>query len=80
MKCRSWRRRIVARRPALKPPPPDEGGRAEARQAARDAADTLRQVLAMEPAVTERAAKAERIHRENHLGPSIWRVMEGRKA
>lgn len=80
MKCRSWRRRIVARRPHLRPPAPDPTGLEEARQAAREAAEVHHRVLEMDPAVQERAAKAERIHRENHLGPSIWRVMEGRRA
>lgn len=81
MTWRSWKRRVVARRPGLRPPiPPDPSGLAEARHAAREAADNLRQTLAQTPAVEERARRAERIHRENHLGPSIWRVMEGRKA
>lgn len=80
MKWRSWRRRIVARRPALRPPAPDESGLEEARQAAMEAVETHYRVLEMEPAVDERAKKAERIHQENNLGPSIWRVMEGRRA
>lgn len=80
MKWRSWKRRVEARRPHLRPPAPDPSGLEEARQAAREAVEVHRRTLELEPAVQERADRAARIHRENHLGPSIWRVMEGRKA
>lgn len=80
MKWRNWKRRVEARRPHLRPPKPDPSGLEEARQAAREAAEVKRRVMELEPVVTERAEKSSRIHRENHLGPSIWRVMEGRKA
>lgn len=80
-KWRRWRRRIVARRPHLRPPElPDPSGLKEARQAASAAEETYQQALAMVPVVDRHAEKSERIHRENNLGPSIWRVMEGRRA
>lgn len=80
MWMRRWRRRVLARRPYLRPPTPDPESLAEARMAARTAVDGYHRALELEPAVTERAAKAERIHRENNLGPSFWRAMEGRRA
>lgn len=80
MKWRSWRRRVEARRPNLRPPALDPSGLEEARQAVREAVEVHHRVLELEPVVTERSEKAARQLRENHLGPSIWRVMEGRKA
>ena len=80
MNWRSWKRRVLDRRPHLRPPDPDPESLAEARLAARAAVDGYHRALEMGPAVTERAAKAERIHRENNLGPSFWRAMEGRRA
>ena len=74
-------RRWSRRKAILKPPPAPEPERMEeARRAARDAHQILGEVLSQEPSVEARAEKAARIHRENHLGHSVWRVMEGRKA
>lgn len=74
---RSWKIRRARRRAALTPPSPPAPERLEeARQAARDAEAVLGQVLNQAPAVEERAAKAERIHRENNLGPRFWAAVE----
>lgn len=75
---RSWRRRVVARRPHLKPPARPAERLEEARQAAREAEAVLVQVQRLEPVVQERAEVASRIHQENNLGPSFWKAVEGR--
>lgn len=78
---RRWRRRVVTRRPYLKPPAAMPEERLEEARQAAESADAIHSlVLEMKPVVEAEARKSERIHRENNLGPSFWRAMEGRRA
>lgn len=74
---RSWKIRRARRRANLEPPEPRSPERLEAaRQAAREAEATLGQVLSQAPEVEAQAERAERIHRENNLGPRFWAAVE----
>lgn len=78
-----WMRRLLTRRtrPSLKAPPcPPPERLEEAQAAAREAGEVLANAKRLEPVVTARAARAARIHRENNLGPSFMRALEGRRA
>lgn len=48
-----------------------------ARRQADQADLALRWVEAQDPIVDRASERAERIHRENHLGPAFMRVMRG---
>lgn len=81
MWMRNLTRRVVRRRPHLRPPQgPSPERLEEARQAEKKAEIILAGVLSQEPEVVEQAQKAASIHQRNNLGPSFWRAMEGKRA
>lgn len=70
----NWIRRLFGRRlPDFAAPPPTHPGRLEAarREAAR-AGEVLKRVQEDNQKIEEAAARAEKLRKQNHLGPSFW--------
>lgn len=64
-------------RTSHKPPTVQPDHLNHARKQAARADEALRWVEAQDPIVDRASERAERIHRENHLGPAFMRVMRG---
>lgn len=74
----NWVRRLLGRRRPdfAAPPPPDPARLEEARREADHAGEVLDRVRRDDQRVNETAERAERLRRQNHLGPSFWRWAE----